>query len=84
MRLKVDTYKVLTTPHSKTFIWTDCTTVLQWLRSFGKQPIFVATRVLEILESTTIDQWFHVPLADNPAALVNGECPPIAWAPAAG
>ena len=42
-------------------------TVLQWLRSFDKQPIFVANRVSEILESTTVDQWFHVPSADNPA-----------------
>ena len=67
MRLKVDIYKVLTIPLSKTFLWTDSTTVLQWLRSFDKQPIFVTNGVSEILESTTVDQWFHVPSADNPA-----------------
>ena len=48
-RLKVDIVKALTIPLSKTFMWTDSTTVLQWLRSFDKQPIFVANRVSEIL-----------------------------------
>ena len=66
-RLKVYIYKALKIPLSKTFIWTDSTTVLQWLRSFDKQPIFIANRVSEILESTTVDQWFHVPSADNSA-----------------
>ena len=66
-RLKIDIYKALTIPLSTTFIWTDSTTVLQWLRSFDQQPIFVDNRVSEILESTTVDQRFHVPSADNPA-----------------
>ena len=48
-------------------MWTDSTTVLQWLRSFDKQPIFVANTFSEILESTTVDQWFRVPSTDNPA-----------------
>ena len=64
-RLEVDIYKTLTIPLSKTFMWTDSTTVLQCLRSFDKQPIFVANRVSEKLEYTTVDQWFHVPSADN-------------------
>ena len=66
-RLKVDIIKALTIPLSRVFMWTDSTTVLQWLGSLDKQPIFVANRVSEILESTTVDQWFHVPTADNPA-----------------
>ena len=41
--------------------WTDSTTVLQWLHaSNNKQPVFVANRVGEILENSTIDQWRHV------------------------
>ena len=48
-------------------MWTDSTTVIQWLGSLDKQPIFVANRVPEILESTTVDQWFLVPTSDNPA-----------------
>ena len=66
-RLKVDIIKVLTSPLSRVFMWTDSTTVLQGLGSLDKQPIFVTNRVSEILESTTVDQWFHVPTADNPA-----------------
>ena len=48
-------------------MWTDSTTVLQWLHSIDKKPVFVANRVAEILELTTIDEWNHVPTADNPA-----------------
>ena len=65
-RLKVDITQALTIPLSRVFMWTDSTTVLQWLGSLDKQPIFVANRVSEILESTTVDQWFHVSAADNP------------------
>ena len=50
-----------------TFMWTDSTTVLQWLHSLEKQPVFVANRVAEILELTTADEWYHVQSADNPA-----------------
>ena len=57
----------LTIEVPQSFMWTDSTTVLQWLASVDRQPVFVANRVAEILESTTIDQWFHVPTADNPA-----------------
>ena len=49
------------------FMWTDSTTVFQWLNSTSKQPVFDASRVAEILESTSIDQWFHVLSGDNPA-----------------
>ena len=45
----------------RTFFWTDSTTVLQWLQGADKkQPEFVANRVAEILDSSTIDQWRHV------------------------
>ena len=66
-RLKEDVLKALTIPVSNTFMWTDSTTVLQWLNSGSKQPTFVANRIREILESTTVDQWFHVLSGDNPA-----------------
>ena len=48
--------------------WTDSTSVLQWLRaSNNKQPVFVANRVAEIPENSTIDQWRHVEGKLNPA-----------------
>ena len=61
-RLKDDIEKALTLSTSKVFMWTGSTTVLQWLNSTSKQPVFVANGVAEVLESTSIDQWFHVPI----------------------
>ena len=51
----------------KVFMWTDSTTVLQWIHSMKKQPVFVANRVAEILELTTTDEWNYVQSCDNPA-----------------
>ena len=65
--LREDILKALNIPLSCFFMWTHSTTVLQWLHSVDKQPIFVANRVCEILESTSGDQWHHVATADNPA-----------------
>ena len=51
-------------------LWSDSTTVLQWLRnSDKKQPTFVANRVAEVLDSSTVDQWRHIAGDDNPADL---------------
>ena len=51
-------------------LWSDSTTVLQWLRnSDKKQPTFVANRKAEILDSSIVDQWRHIAGADNPADL---------------
>ena len=47
-------------------MWTDSTTLLQWINSNEKQPIFVANCVCEILY-TSVDQWNHVATKDNPA-----------------
>ena len=56
--LKEDILKALNIPVSNT---------LQWLFSGSKQPTFGANWIGEILESTTIDQCFHVLSGDNPA-----------------
>ena len=66
-RLKEEILKALTFKVSNVFMWTDSTTVLQWLNSCNKLPVFVGNRTGEILESTTIDQWNHVLSGDNPA-----------------
>ena len=52
------------------FIWNDSTTVLQWLQNSDKsQPTFVANRVAEILDSSTVDEWRHILGGNNPADL---------------
>ena len=48
-------------------MWTDDTTVLQWIHSLDKQPIFVANHATELLKLTTTDEWNYVYSSDNPA-----------------
>ena len=50
-----------------TIVWSDSKTVLQWLNTDDKKPVFVAKSVSEILEPITVDELYHVPTADNPA-----------------
>lgn len=55
-------------PLENTFLWSDSTTVLQWIKSTSsKLPVFIANRVAEILEVTTAKQWHYVPTKENPA-----------------
>ena len=68
-KLRNKVQRALTLQIEKTFLWTDSTTVLQWLNSLEKQPVFVANRVAEILELTTADEWYHIQSADNPPKL---------------
>ena len=65
--LKREITQALTVTVNQVFMWTDSTTVLQWINSNEKQRIFVANRVCEILEYTSVDQWNHVATKDNPA-----------------
>ena len=41
--------------------------MVQWLNFSKKQPTFVANSVAEILENSTVDQWFHLDTDNNPA-----------------
>ena len=51
----------------KIYMWSDSTTVIQWIRSSNeKQPTFVANRVAEILDSSTVDEWHHVAGSKQP------------------
>ena len=48
--------------------WTDSMTVLRWLHAaHKKQQVFVANRVGEILDQSTLDEWRHVKGSMNPA-----------------
>ncbi|XP_065093209.1 uncharacterized protein LOC135713919 [Ochlerotatus camptorhynchus] len=57
-----------TIPITKRYLWTDNTTALSWIRSDPRnyRP-FVAHRVGEILETTSVDEWRYVPSLSNPA-----------------
>ena len=66
-RLSYQVKQALTLDITRTFLWTDSTIVVQWLNSSKKHPTFVANRVAEILENSTVDQWFHVDTDRNPA-----------------
>ena len=66
-RLKNEIIQALTVTVNQVLMWTDSTTVLQWINSYEKQPIFVVNRICEILEYTSVDQWNHVATKDNPA-----------------
>ena len=47
---------------------TDSMTVLQWLHAaHKKQQVFVANRVGEIMDQSTVDGWRHVKGIENPA-----------------
>ena len=66
-RLRDDILTALTLCINHVYMWTDKTTVLQWLNSTEKLPVFVANRVGEILESTFIDEWHQVLSGNSPA-----------------
>ena len=69
-RLKDSIMKEHSIHFHKVYMWSDSTTVIQWIRSsIEKQPTFVANRVAEILDSSTVDEWHHVAGAKNPADL---------------
>ena len=64
-RLRIEFEKSLTFCIEKSFMWTDSTSVLQWLNSTSQLPVFVANCVSEIIETTTIDEWLHLFSGDN-------------------
>ncbi|XP_046142332.1 uncharacterized protein LOC123987949 [Osmia bicornis bicornis] len=52
--------------------WTDSAIVLHWLRTSPHLlKTFVANRVAEIQGNTNIEDWRHVPTADNPADIIS-------------
>ena len=66
-RLRKEIENALMVRIDNSFMWTDSTTVLQWLHSLEKEPVFVTNRVAEILELTIVDEWNYVKSCDNPA-----------------
>ena len=66
-RLKDDIMTALTVRIIHFYMWTDSTTVLRWLNSTKKLPVFVTNSIGEILNSTPFDEWHHVLSGNNPA-----------------
>jgi len=64
-------------PIKKRFFWSDSMVVLAWISSqSSKWKTFVANRVGEIHERTSIHEWSHVSTHDNPADIVSRGCWP--------
>ena len=66
-RLKDDILKALIANMNHVYMWKDSTTVLQWLNTSDKLPVFFANCVTEILKSTAIDEWHQFFSGNNPA-----------------
>ncbi|XP_050547903.1 uncharacterized protein LOC126909511 [Daktulosphaira vitifoliae] len=59
------------------FYWTDSSVTLAWISSpSAKWKTFVAHRVGEIQDKTSINDWCHVRSEDNPADLISRGCTP--------
>ncbi|XP_057377943.1 uncharacterized protein LOC130699905 [Daphnia carinata] len=69
--------KEMTLPISSVFFWVDAMTVLRWIHANHRRyNVFVANRISEILDSTTPQQWRHIPGILNPAdECSRGLCP---------
>ena len=65
-RLRSEIGRALKVTVDKVFMWTNTDIVLQCISSTNKNPIFIANRVSEHLEDTSVDQWNHVATCDNP------------------
>ncbi|XP_059352180.1 uncharacterized protein LOC130698697 [Daphnia carinata] len=67
----------MTLPISSVFFWVDAMTVLRWIHAnHHRYNVFVANRISEILDSTTPQQWRHVPGILSPAdECSHGLCP---------
>ena len=67
-RIKVSILEELDIIIDRVYMWSESTTVIQWLNAFDKkQQKFVANRIGEILKNTKLGEWNHIPGAQNPA-----------------
>nr|CAI5857725.1 unnamed protein product [Callosobruchus analis] len=55
-----------------TFLWSDSTVVLNWIRASPNQfQIFIANRITQIQNATSMDYWHYISTKENPADLVS-------------
>ncbi|XP_070547932.1 uncharacterized protein [Ptychodera flava] len=68
LRLATASSRALETELKQSTFWSDSMDVLWWVRGRSRHfKPFVAHRIGEIQNSTSPDQWRHVPTKDNPA-----------------
>jgi len=71
-QLMVQVKNALELTITKTYYWTDSSIVLHWIKATNKKlPVFVAHRIGEIQELTSMDEWNHVGTKENPADLMS-------------
>jgi len=58
------------------FLWSDSTTALAWIKGNDEWGTFVGNRVKEICSLTEPKDWRHIPGANNPADLPSRGCSP--------
>lgn len=64
---------------SKSFLWTDSTITLHWIKSSpNRWKTFVANRVASIQENSDIADWHHVSSTNNPADIISQGATPHA------
>ncbi|XP_043604779.1 uncharacterized protein LOC122577510 [Bombus pyrosoma] len=75
--LITSTQQALQVEITRKVYWTDSTIVLHWINaSPHTMKTFVANRVAEIQNKTSVTDWRHVPTSDNPADLISrGQTP---------
>lgn len=71
-KLLQKTVPILNLKIDRTFLWTDSTIVLAWIASpANRWKTFVANRVAQIQENSSVGDWRHVSSSDNPADLIS-------------
>lgn len=71
-RLMKQIGQALGIPTSNMFAWTDSSVVIAWLCGEPTRwKLFVANRVVEIIENLNNKRWYHVQSKDNPADLAS-------------
>lgn len=55
----------------KTYLFSDSTIVLHWLKSpYKRYNVYVSNRLMEILENTSVENWYYINTKENPADLL--------------
>ncbi|CAK1597552.1 unnamed protein product [Parnassius mnemosyne] len=71
-RLLKQVAQAMRIPSSQIFAWTDSSIVLAWLAGDPhKWKLFVANRVVEIVENVHCNRWHHVDSKSNPADIAS-------------